>query len=82
MVEETSTGAAAGPPIGAGVGCFGDLSLAGMVLLQTDTAVGDQDRPDPVRTCYRGPAANLRLAGDIPSGRWWWSICRGYSIDS
>jgi hypothetical protein len=35
MPEEMSTGGAADPPIGADVGCFGDLSLAGMVRLQT-----------------------------------------------
>jgi hypothetical protein len=71
MPEEMSTSGAADPPIGAGVGCFGDLSLAGMVLLQTDMAVGDQDRPGPVMTCYRGPAVNLRQDGDTPSGRCW-----------
>jgi hypothetical protein len=66
MPAEMSTSGAAGPPIGPGVGCFGDLALAGMVLLLMDMAVGDQDRPGPVVTCYRGPAVNLRPGGDHP----------------
>lgn len=71
MLEEMSTGGAAGPPIGLGVDGVGDLVVAGMVLLQTNIAVGDQDRPGPVITLSdrHGRSSSPTFPG-FPGGCW------------